>query len=190
MPAEICQDSTKVVGWRRLAYLLQGGGEATRSRIHTEEVKRGFRRAQFSSFLSASSVLLMIRDDLLVFGMIVIVVILSFVLLPSRNPASDDSSVDRAMAAMVGGTGGGLVGAVLALLMNAMWEHTAPIQSMEIMTASMAGMIGGAIGGGWQLFINNQSLEADGHTFKRPQVHESGKPGEKSSHKSPFSRAN
>ena len=97
----------------------------------------------------------MIHDDLLQFGMIVVAVLLSFVLLPSGKLTSDESSVDRAMAAMVGGTVGGLVGAVFALLVNAVWEHTVSIHSMEMMTAAMAGMIGGAIGGGWQLFVHS-----------------------------------
>ena len=164
--------------------------KATRSHIQTDEVKHGLQRAQSSSLLGAFSSLLMIRDDLLLFGMIVLAVILSFVVLPSGKPTSDESSVDRAMAAMVGGTGGGLVGAVFALLVNAMWEHTISIHSMEIMTAAMAGMIGGAIGGGWQLFVHSQKSEVEGHTFERSHAHGSGSPGEKSSHKSPLSRAN
>ena len=129
--------------------------KATRSHIQTDEVKHGLRRAQSSSFLGAFSSLLMIHDDLLQFGMIVVAVLLSFVLLPSGKLTSDESSVDRAMAAMVGGTVGGLVGAVFALLVNAVWEHTVSIHSMEMMTAAMAGMIGGAIGGGWQLFVHS-----------------------------------
>ena len=152
------------------------------------ELSQALRRAQSSAFLGATPAVLWIRDDLLLFSVIVVVVILSFILLPS--PVGTKPSADRAMAAMVGGTGGGLVGAVFALLVNAMWERTISIHSMEVMTAAMAGMIGGAIGGGWQLFVHSQKPEVEGHTFKRSHMRESGNPGEKSGHKSPLSRAN
>lgn len=152
------------------------------------ELSQTLRRAQSSAFLGATPAVLWIHDDLLLFSMIVVAVILSFILLPLT--VGTKPSVDRAMAAMVGGTGGGLMGAVFALLVDAMWQHTIPVHSMEIMTAAMAGMIGGTIGGAWQLFVCHQESGADGHPFKRAQVNVSGRAGKKTSHRNPFSRAN
>lgn len=150
------------------------------------ELSQALRRAQSSAFLGATPAVPWIRDDLLLFSVVVVVVILSFV----PSPVGTKPSADRAMAAMVGGTGGGLVGAVFALLVYAMWQHAILVHSMEVMTAAMAGMIGGTIGGGWQIFLCDQESEADGHTFKRAQVDTSGRSDKKPSHRTPSSRAN
>lgn len=155
-----------------------------------DDVSQGLRRAQSTAFIGASTASLWIHDDLLLFGVIVVLVIVSFMFLPPRDALSNKPSVDRAMGAMVGGTGGGLLGALFAVLLNAMWQHTIPTHSMEIMTASMAGMIGGTLGGGWQFFLCKPGSATDRHVGGHTRVDSAGTTGSKSGHRFPSSRAN
>lgn len=121
--------------------------------ILSPDMAVGLRRSLLLSFLG-SMALLWWQDDLVILGVVVTVVAVG--LLADRNKAQ---SLDRAMAAMVGGTIGGFLGACTSLILTATWQQGVPSPSMSVMTASMAGMIGGALGGSWPLiFIPERTL--------------------------------
>ncbi len=65
------------------------------------------------------------------------------VFLPRRGTRWPGSSV--AMETMVGGTAGGFAGGIVTAILGIPGTHT----GMALMTASMAGMVGGVLGGGW-----------------------------------------
>lgn len=65
------------------------------------------------------------------------------VCLPHRGTRWPGGSVT--METMVGGTAGGFAGGVVTAIVGIPGAHT----GMALMTASMAGMVGGVLGGGW-----------------------------------------
>lgn len=108
----------------------------------------GFGEGFLIAFVSSMLALYASMTGLIQYGIVMIATAL-YVLWEGSKSRSDPT-----MGAMIGGTFGGLLGSAIYAWATHLCQGPMEDCAMVMMMYSMAGMIGGTLGGGWRQYFN------------------------------------